>query len=82
MKDFVEYVAKHLVDFPEAVAVSVKTDEARKIIFSIQVKKEDLGKIIGKEGKNAQAIRTLLTAVGAKEGKRALLDVVDDYPTY
>jgi predicted RNA-binding protein YlqC (UPF0109 family) len=82
MKDFVEYLAKNLVDFPDSVQVSIKTDEERKTIFSLQVKKEDLGKVIGKEGKNAQAMRTLLTAVGAKAGKRAILDIIDDHPVY
>jgi len=81
MKEFIEFIARSLVDYPESVHVSIKTDEEKKTIFAVQVKKEDVGKIIGKEGKNAQAIRTLLTAVGAKAGKRALLDVIDDYPT-
>ncbi len=75
MKEFVEYIAKHLVDSPDGVVVEEKTVEEKKIVLSLKVKPEDIGKVIGKQGKTAQSIRTLLTAVAAKEGKRAILEI-------
>lgn len=75
MKEFVEYIAKHLVDNPDGVVVEEKTAEEKKIVLSLKVKPEDIGKVIGKQGKTAQSIRILLTAVAAKEGKRAILEI-------
>lgn len=75
MKEFVEYIAKHLVDNPDVVVVEEKTVEEKKIVLSLKVNPEDIGKVIGKQGKTAQSIRTLLTAVAAKEGKRAILEI-------
>lgn len=77
MKEFIEFIAKHLVDSPENVTIDVKTSEDNKYIFSLKVQAEDIGKVIGKQGKTAQAMRTLLTAVAAKEGKRAILEILD-----
>ncbi len=76
MKDFIEFIAKHLVDKPEEVSI---TEEMRdnKVVFKLKVSESDIGKVIGKKGKTAQALRTLLSAVGAKEGKRAILEIVD-----
>jgi predicted RNA-binding protein YlqC (UPF0109 family) len=77
MKDFVEFVAKHLVDQPERVVVEQTEGEDGKIVFKLKVADNDVGKIIGRNGKTAGAIRVLLRAVAAKEGKKAILDVVD-----
>ena len=77
MKEFIEFIAKHLVDSPENVTVEEITAEEKKIILSLKVKPDDVGKVIGKHGRTAQAMRTLLTAVAAKEGKRAMLEIVD-----
>jgi hypothetical protein len=77
MKEFIEFIAKHLVDFPEGVEIAEKIQEDKKILLSLKVKPEDVGKVIGKQGKTAQAMRTLLTAVAAKHGKRAVLEIVD-----
>jgi predicted RNA-binding protein YlqC (UPF0109 family) len=77
MKEFIEYIAKHLVDHPEGVIVEVKSSEDNKYVLSLKVKPDDVGKVIGKQGKTAQAMRTLLTAVAAKDGKRAMLEVLD-----
>jgi predicted RNA-binding protein YlqC (UPF0109 family) len=77
MKEFIEFIAKHLVDSPEMVVVEETTTEEKKLTLSLKVKPEDVGKVIGKQGKTAQAMRTLLTAVAAKEGKRAMLEIVD-----
>ncbi len=77
MKEFVEFIAKHLVDNPEAVVIQEKVNEEKKIVFSLKVGSNDIGKVIGKKGKTALAMRTLLTAVAAKQGKRAILDIED-----
>jgi len=77
MKEFIEFIAKHLVDHPEDVVVEEIVTEEKKYTLSLRVKREDVGKVIGKQGKTAQAMRTLLTAVSAKEGKRAMLEILD-----
>lgn len=77
MKEFVEFIAKHLVDNPDGVSIEEKESEDNKSILTLKVSAEDVGKVIGKQGKTAQAMRTLLTAVAAKEGKRAILEILD-----
>lgn len=77
MKEFIEFIVKYLVDNPDAVVVEETTDQEKKINLTLRVKQEDVGKVIGKKGKTAIAMRTLLTAVAAKEGKRALLEILD-----
>jgi predicted RNA-binding protein YlqC (UPF0109 family) len=77
MKEFIEYIAKHLVDNPDKVEVEEKTPEENKVVLSLKVQSDDVGKVIGKQGKTAQAMRTLLTAIAAKEGQRAILEILD-----
>jgi uncharacterized protein len=77
MKEFVEYVAKCIVDNPDNVEVEEKVVEEKKLVLALRVNANDIGKVIGKGGKTAQAIRTILTAIAAKEGKRAILEIVD-----
>jgi len=77
MQEFVEYIVKKLVDHPEEVKVT-QVDSEKTIILELQVKEGDLGKVIGKNGRTAKAIRTLLTAAAAKQGqKRAILEIVE-----
>ncbi len=77
MREFVEYIVTHLVDYPDEVKVE-QVESERTTIFEVSVADGDVGKIIGKQGQTAKAIRTLLTAVSAKEGgKRALLEIND-----
>jgi predicted RNA-binding protein YlqC (UPF0109 family) len=76
MKEFVEFIAKHLVDNPDGIIVEEKTPEESKIVILLRVEHNDIGKVIGKKGKTAKAMRTLLTAVSAKEGKKSVLDIV------
>jgi len=76
MRDFIEYIAKQLVDKPDAVQISEEEND-NKIVFKIRVDQTDVGKIIGKQGRTAQSIRVLLSAVAAKHGKRAILEVED-----
>ena len=75
MKEFVEYLAKHLVDKSEAVIVEVE-EKDDKTIFKLRVEQTDVGKLIGKKGRTASAFRVLLRAVAAKEGKKAVLDII------
>ncbi|HEX2787769.1 MAG TPA: KH domain-containing protein [Ignavibacteria bacterium] len=76
MKEFIEFIAKHLVDNPNAVKVEEMHDD-EKLKFRLTVADNETGKVIGKEGKTAKAIRTLLTAIAAKDGKRAILEIPD-----
>ena len=76
LQTLVAVLARALVDAPEAVSVS-EVEGGRSIIISLAVAKEDLGKIIGRSGRTAQAIRTLLTAAAAKEGKHAVLEIIE-----
>ncbi|NWF50086.1 MAG: KH domain-containing protein [Ignavibacteriaceae bacterium] len=77
MKEFIEFIAKHLVDHPEGVIVEESTPEDKKVVLSLKVQPDDIGKVIGKQGKTAQAMRVLLTAASAKIGKRAVLEILD-----
>lgn len=77
MKEFIEFIAKHLVDTPENVRVDVQEKDDKSLELTLQVGSDDVGKVIGKQGKTAQAMRTLLTAIAAKDGKRAILKILD-----
>jgi hypothetical protein len=77
MKEFVEFIAKHLVDNPDNVSIEETSPNEKTIELTLKVGADDVGKVIGKQGKTAQAMRTLLTAIAAKEGKRAILKILD-----
>ena len=75
MKDLVEYIVKALVDRPEEV--EIKQTEAESLtILEIKVSPEDVGKIIGKEGRIANAIRTIVKSAGAKDRKRVTVEIM------
>jgi predicted RNA-binding protein YlqC (UPF0109 family) len=76
MKEFVEFISKHLVDKPEEVEVT-EVDGERLTVYQLKVGEGEIGKMIGKKGQTARAIRTLLTAASAKAGKRAILEIVE-----
>lgn len=77
MKELVEEIAKALVDCPEGVQVrAVEGHEV--IVFELRVHREDLGKVIGREGRIAKAICTLLVGAGVKLGKRFTLEILED----
>mgnify|MGYP001604737614 FL=1 len=76
MKEFIEYLAKQLVDQPENVVIEEATD-GDKLIMRLRVAQPDIGKIIGKKGRTAFALRTLVAAVGKKAGKKVTLEVLD-----
>jgi predicted RNA-binding protein YlqC (UPF0109 family) len=75
-KDFVEYVAKSLVDEPDNVEVNVIEGE-KSTILELRVAADDIGKVIGKNGRIAKAVRTLLNATASKNGKRVVLEILD-----
>ena len=76
MKALVEEIAKSLVDQPESVSVQ-QIDGERTMVFELRVDKSDIGKVIGKQGNTARAIRTILGAAGTKLGKRCVLEIVE-----
>jgi predicted RNA-binding protein YlqC (UPF0109 family) len=78
MKDFIEFIAKQLVDKPESVVVEETTPEENTIELTLKVDNSDIGKVIGKRGNTVNAMRTLLTAVGAKEHHRATLKILEE----
>lgn len=76
MKELVAFVAKALVDKPEEVTVEeVEKDDI--VVEELRVAKDDLGKVIGKQGRTAKAIRTVLTAAATKLDKKARLEIVE-----
>ncbi|MCL5033508.1 MAG: KH domain-containing protein [Bacteroidetes bacterium] len=77
MYDFVEYVIRRLVDKPDSVQLTEEEKEANKVVFQLKVDPEDVGKVIGRKGRTANAVRTLLSAIAAREGKRAILEIID-----
>ncbi len=76
MKELIEYIAKSLVDRPEQVSVK-ETEGEKTTIIELKVAKEDLGKVIGKMGKTARSMRTLLNAAATKIGKRCVLEILE-----
>ncbi len=76
MKALVEQMAKALVDGPDEVSVSV-VDGERTAVFELRVAKSDIGKVIGKQGNTARAMRTILSAAGTKLGKRYVLEILE-----
>jgi len=76
MKELVEYIAKLLVDHPDLVKV-MEVEGDRTSVVELNVSKEDLGKVIGKHGKTARAMRTILSAASAKHRKRTILEIIE-----
>lgn len=77
MKEFVEKIVKQLVDNPDKVSVT-EVDGERTTVIELRVAKEDLGKVIGREGRIAKAIRVLLSASTSREQKKCVLEIVED----
>ncbi len=76
MKELVERMAKALVDKPEDVVVN-EIDGEKTTVYELKVASTDLGKVIGKQGKTARAMRTILSASGTKIGKRRVLEILE-----
>ena len=76
MKEFIEYIAKTLVDHPEDLQVT-EVEGERTVVYELRCHPDDVGKVIGKSGKTVGAVRTLLSTVAARQGRRAVLEVVE-----
>ncbi len=76
MKDLIGYIAQALVDNPDQVVVS-EVEGNQTSVLELQVAKEDLGKVIGKQGRTARAMRTILSAASAKIKKRTVLEIIE-----
>lgn len=77
LKELIQAIAVELVDHPDQVEVSEIPGDNNSSVIELRVAKEDVGKVIGKEGRTAQSMRAILSAVSAKLGRRAHLDIVD-----
>jgi len=77
MKEFLEYVAKSLVDNPDAVEIEVEEDED-EVSLVLNVDQADMGRVIGRDGRIANAIRSLLRVMGARDGRHVELEIVTD----
>jgi predicted RNA-binding protein YlqC (UPF0109 family) len=77
MHELIRYIAQSLVDNPREVSVT-EIEGDQTTVYELKVAKEDLGKIIGRQGRNAQAIRTILTSVSAKNKKRMVLEIIEE----
>ncbi|HCP60218.1 MAG: KH domain-containing protein [Chloroflexota bacterium] len=75
MKELIEYIAKSITNLPDEVAVTEETDE-RGIVLKLQVADEDKGRVIGKQGRVAEAMRTLIRVKAAKQGTKSTLEIL------
>lgn len=76
LKELIEFIAKALVDNPDMVKVS-EIEGEKTSVFELSVSKDDLGKVIGKQGRTARAMRTILSAASTKIRKRAVLEIIE-----
>jgi hypothetical protein len=76
LKELLEYLAKALVDSPDEVRV-VATETETTVVLELMVAKDDVGKVIGKQGRIARALRTIVKASAVRDGKRAIVEIVD-----
>jgi hypothetical protein len=77
MKELVQYLAQHLVNHPEAVEVK-ETQGDTASVLELKVAKEDLGRIIGKQGRTAKSIRTILNAAASRANRKVVLEIVEE----
>jgi hypothetical protein len=75
MRELVEYIAKSLVDNPDEVSVN-EIEGSQSLIIELKVAPEDMGKIIGKQGRIAKALRTLVKAAATKDNKRVIIEII------
>lgn len=76
MKEFIEFIVKHLVEDPDEVEVTEEKSE-KGLLYKLKVGENDIGRVVGKEGRTARSLRTLLNATAARLGKRANLEILD-----
>lgn len=77
MEEFLEYVIRQLIEFPEEMVLT-KVEAPRKVIFKLQLRQSDVGKVIGKHGQTINAIRNLLSAAASRQGQRVLLQIDEE----
>lgn len=75
MKELLEYLARNLVDHPEAVEID-EIDGDRSLILELRVDPDDMGRVIGRQGRVAQALRSLMKAAGSREGRRVTVEIL------
>jgi len=76
MKELIEYIAKSIVSTPDDVKVTEETDDKNVVVVKLEVATDDKGRVIGRQGRVAEAMRTLLRVVATKEGVRVRLEIV------
>jgi len=76
MKDLILTIVRAMVDYPDSVSVSEISGD-QMTVFELNVAQQDLGKVIGKQGQNAKAIRTILNAASSRERRRSVLEIID-----
>jgi predicted RNA-binding protein YlqC (UPF0109 family) len=76
LRELIDYLARGLVDHPEEVEVE-EVEETDALVFELKVAEEDLGKVIGKQGRTAKALRTILSAASAKTRRRVILEILE-----
>lgn len=77
MKELVQFLARSIVNQPDAVEVT-ETQDDNASVFELKVAKEDLGRVIGKQGRTAKSLRTILNAAAAKTNRKVVLEIVDE----
>lgn len=77
VKELLEYMVKELVDSPDDVEITEEEEDERTVIFKLKVAEDDLGKVIGKKGRTANALRVLMRAASAKRGKSSIVKIMD-----
>ena len=77
MERFLDFVLRQLVEFPDEVVI-IKDDTSKKTVFRLQMRKSDIGKVVGKHGATIAAIRNLLDAAAAKHGGRATVEIIEE----
>lgn len=77
MKELLEYMVKELVDNPDEVKITEEEEDEKTVIFKLSVSENDLGKVIGKKGRTANALRVIMRAASAKRGKSSIVKILD-----
>ena len=76
MRDLIEYIAKSIASYPDDVNVTEEEDSEGRVLLSLEVSQDDKGKVIGRNGRVAQSMRSLLRVASVKKGQRTVLDIV------
>ncbi|MCK5566790.1 MAG: KH domain-containing protein [Actinomycetia bacterium] len=77
VKELLEYMVKELVDSPDDVEIEEVEEDEKTVIFNLKVAEDDLGKVIGKKGRTANALRIVMRAASAKRGKSSIVKIID-----